>query len=165
MTGREISMADRRYYIAYGSNLNIGQMKRRCSGAVISGTAVIDDYRLLFRGSGSGAYLTIEPDAASKVPVAVWSVTAEDEAMLDMYEGCPDFYYKEMMSLVVTAKSGRKHVMSAFVYIMHEDRPFGVPSRLYIETCAEGYRDFGFDVRALADAYKFSREEAKCRIK
>ena len=31
------------------------------------------------------------------------------DAMLDMYEGCPDFYYKEMMSLVVTAKSGSFH--------------------------------------------------------
>lgn len=40
----------KRYYIAYGSNLNIPQMRMRCPGARIIGTSVIDDYQLLFKG-------------------------------------------------------------------------------------------------------------------
>ena len=41
----------KRYYIAYGSNLNIPQMRWRCPSARIIGTSEIPDYRLLFKGS------------------------------------------------------------------------------------------------------------------
>ena len=41
----------KRFYIAYGSNLNLPQMRGRCPGATIVGTAVIENYRLLFKGS------------------------------------------------------------------------------------------------------------------
>ena len=34
----------KRYYLAYGSNLNIAQMQFRCPDAVMAGTAVIPDY-------------------------------------------------------------------------------------------------------------------------
>ena len=70
---------EKRYYIAYGSNLNIQQMRFRCPYARIIGTSEIPDYRLLFKGSQSGAYLTIEPCEGGRVPVAVWEVTADDE--------------------------------------------------------------------------------------
>lgn len=50
----------KRFYIAYGSNLNVRQMRMRCPDAVIIGTAFIPDYRLLFKGSKSGNYLTID---------------------------------------------------------------------------------------------------------
>ena len=49
----------KRYYLAYGSNLNIAQMQFRCPDATVVGTAVIPDYELLFKGSLTGAYLTI----------------------------------------------------------------------------------------------------------
>lgn len=61
----------KRYYIAYGSNLNIIQMRMRCPQAGVIGTAVIKDYELLFKGNLTGAYLTIEPKKGSSVPVAV----------------------------------------------------------------------------------------------
>ncbi len=69
----------KRFYIAYGSNLNLPQMRGRCPGATIVGTSVIEDYRLLFKGSKTGSYLTIEPCEGGRVPVAVWEVTAADE--------------------------------------------------------------------------------------
>ena len=56
----------KRFYIAYGSNLNVRQMRMRCPDAVIIGTAFIPDYRLLFKGSKSGNYLTIEPHSRSE---------------------------------------------------------------------------------------------------
>ena len=89
----------KRYYVAYGSNLNIRQMRIRCPHARVIGTAVINDYELLFKGSRTGAYLTIEPKEESEVPVAVWEVTESDEAALDRYEGYPVFYYKKEMEL------------------------------------------------------------------
>ena len=91
---------EKRYYIAYGSNLNLRQMKMRCPTAKVMGTSVIKDYELLFKGSLTGAYLTIEPKKGSEVPVAVWIVTETDEEALDRYEGCPVFYYKKDMELI-----------------------------------------------------------------
>ena len=89
----------KRYYIAYGSNLNVRQMKFRCPTAKIVGTAVIGDYELLYKGSKTGSYLTIEKKKGSVVPVAVWEVTAADEHNLDIYEGYPNFYYKKNMKI------------------------------------------------------------------
>ena len=39
-----------KYYLAYGSNLNIRQMQMRCPGAKPVGTMVLEDYELLFKG-------------------------------------------------------------------------------------------------------------------
>ena len=72
-------MAKKLYYLAYGSNLNVRQMLYRCPGAKPIGISVIPDYELLYKGSKTGVYLTIEPKKNSIVPVAVWEVTADDE--------------------------------------------------------------------------------------
>lgn len=150
----------KRCYIAYGSNLHCGQMKMRCPGSRAIGTAVIEDYRLAFRGSGTGAYLTIEPCKDGKVPVGIYTVTAEDEQALDRYEGFPRFYYKKDMTLTVTAiRSGKQTRKKAFVYIMDERRSRGIPSELYMRICREGYADFGFDEGYLQKALEESRNE------
>lgn len=47
------------YYLAYGSNLNERQMKRRCPDAIKVGTSFIDGYRLMFKGSKTGAWIEI----------------------------------------------------------------------------------------------------------
>lgn len=44
------------------------------------------------------------------------------------------------------------------MYIMHEDRPFGIPSAYYIDVCRTGYQDFGFDETYLFKALKKSKE-------
>lgn len=150
----------KRYYLAYGSNLNVHQMMYRCPTARIIGTAVIQDYQLLFKGSKTGSYLTIEPKEGCNVPVAVWSVEPQDERRLDAYEGFPTFYYKKELTLPITGiKTGTIRVRDAFVYIMHEERPLGTPSAHYLQVCYEGYDHFGFDPRYLVDAYIESCKE------
>ena len=144
----------KKYYLAYGSNLNIAQMQFRCPDAVIAGTAVIPDYELLFKGSLTGAYLTIEPKQGSHVPVGVWEVSLTDEFRLDRYEGFPSFYYKKEIRIPVKdIRTGKAKLHDAFVYVMHEDRKLGVPTSFYMRTCLEGYRDFGFDTDFLLAAY------------
>ena len=157
--GKDENNMKKRLYIAYGSNLNVKQMKIRCPRARIIGTSEIPDYQLIFRGSKTGSYLTIEPKEGSNVPVAVWEVTKFDEASLDLYEGFPKFYYKEQMNLPVKAFNNFEvQEKGVFVYIMHENRPLGIPSRSYIMTCLEGYATFGFDVKNLAKAINVSKE-------
>ena len=152
----------KRYYIAYGSNLNTEQMRFRCPDARVVGVSEIPDYRLLFKGSQTGAYLTIEPCRGHSVPVAVWEVTANDELSLDRYEGYPRFYYKDEMTLpVISIDGSRVRDLQVFVYIMHEDRRIGIPTRYYLDTCLEGYRTFGFDEEHLSDALNLSMEEVR----
>ena len=73
----------KKFYLAYGSNLNVKQMQFRCPDARIVGTAEIPNYQLLFKGSKTGSYLTIEPKQGCTVPAAVWSVSERDELALD----------------------------------------------------------------------------------
>ncbi|MGN8742000.1 gamma-glutamylcyclotransferase family protein [Catenibacterium mitsuokai] len=150
----------KRYYIAYGSNLNIPQMRMRCPGARIIGTSVIEDYQLLFKGSKTGSYLTIEPMEGAEVPVVIWEVTETDEKALDRYEGYPNFYYKKEMTLDIRGiRTGKVRRRDAFVYIMHEERELGIPSWYYVNTCLDGYRAFGFDEKYLFDAIRISRRD------
>ena len=95
------------------------------------------------------------------VPVAVWAVSKRDELALDRYEGFPDFYYKTEMKLPVKCwESSKTKTLTAFVYIMHEERKLGIPSHAYVQTCVRGYRDFGFDLKHLRLAFDLS--ERKC---
>lgn len=151
---------EKRYYLAYGSNLNVRQMMMRCPTARIIGTATIKDYKLMFKGSQTGSYLTIEPSVGSEVPVGVWAVSAADERSLDRYEGYPNFYYKKELNLPITGiRTGKTRQRDAFVYIMHEDRRLGLPSDFYLMTCVEGYNNFGFDLDTLFEAYRYSTED------
>lgn len=150
----------RRYYVAYGSNLNIQQMRMRCPSARVIGVGAFEGYRLMFKGSKTGAYLTIEPHDGSIVPVAVWEVTESDERALDHYEGFPRFYYKEEMKLPVKGiRTGKVRERTVFVYIMQEDRPYGLPSDHYVNVCRQGYDAFGFDNRRLTEALQASAME------
>ena len=150
----------KRYYIAYGSNLNVEQMRHRCPDARVVGTATFEGWTLLFRGSKTGSYLTIEPKESSSVPVAVWEVSERDELHLDHYEGYPNFYYKKELTVCIKGiRTGKLRNRRAFVYIMHEDRPLGQPSEYYLNACARGYYFFDFDVNRLIQAVYDSREE------
>ena len=128
----------KRYYIAYGSNLNVPQMRMRCPGATILGTADLKGWELLFRGSKTGSYLTIEEKDGGSVPVVIWEVTPTDEAALDRYEGFPSFYYKKDIRLQYKGiRSGRRRI----------------PSNFYMRVCLEGYDTFFFDRNVLLAAY------------
>ena len=99
----------KRYYLAYGSNLHQQQMRYRCPDSEMIGTAIIPNYRLMFKGSKTGSYLTIEPADGYAVPVGVWAVSKQDEQHLDRYEGYPAFYYKKEMTVTIQDYETGKH--------------------------------------------------------
>lgn len=148
-----------RYYIAYGSNLNVDQMKYRCPDSKIVGTAKIDGWELLFRGSKTGSYLTIEPQDGASVPVVIWKVSEEDEKSLDRYEGFPRFYIKRTFTLKVKDfRTHERYFLTAFAYIMHLGRPLGLPSIYYYRDCEDGYRAFNFSTKVLEQALRRTTE-------
>ena len=142
-----------KYYLAYGSNLSVRQMLGRCPEAVYVGKTLLHGYRLMFRGSKTGSYLTIEREEGYDVPCVVWRVDERDEMMLDHYEGYPTFYYKKEITVPIYDIGGLKPepltIADAFVYIMTEGGSAGIPSRDYWRTCVEGYERFGFDEHIL----------------
>ena len=101
-----ISRNPSRYYLAYGSNLDMERMGKRCPYAVVVGTTEIKGYRLLFKKSKTGFYATIEQDANESVPAVVWKLSEYDELLLDRYEGCPRYYYKKQFQLPVWNLNG-----------------------------------------------------------
>jgi len=155
-----------KYYIAYGSNLNVEQMQRRCPDAVPVGTAMLQGWRLAFRGSKTGSYLTIIPDGEHEVPVAIWKISARDERALDMYEGFPTFYHKNAirlrMKLLQPTERFSCRTVTAMVYTMRPDAKPGVPTVSYVRTCLEGYTSFGLDTKYLADAVAETEYIPRC---
>ena len=142
----------KKYYIAYGSNMDERQMAVRCRDAVLTGTGFIQGYELLFKGSLTGCYATIESKEQSRVPVTVWTISKADEKRLDRYEGFPTFYYKK--DIEVQMKDG---TITGLVYIMHEDRHCGMPFPWYYEQMDRDYRKFGFDRTILKKALEASK--------
>lgn len=144
-----------RFYIAYGSNLNLGQMAKRCPTAEVIKVTYLQNYRLMFRGKGT-AVATIEKHKGNKVPILIWRLQPSDEHNLDIYEGYPHLYRKEMVKVTV---GGRR--VRAMVYIMNETlHPYGTPSRSYYDTIRQGYEDAGFDAKILRHAVLDSVWEA-----
>ena len=153
-------MKNSRYYIAYGSNLSVGQMARRCPDAEIVGTAVLAGWQLLFKGCA-----TIEPNADRTTPVLIWRISPRDEERLDTYEGWPDLYFKKDLEVAVTPINGGEPLaVTAMVYIMDERHVCHAPSRFYYEVLDAGYRRFGFDRSLLRQALEDSVGAAEARL-
>ena len=162
-------MSDRgfRNVLAYGSNLCLERMKRRCPSSRVVGTADIPGYRLLFKKSLTGAYATIEQDANWTVPVVVYRISASDELRLDRFEGCPTYYYKRRFALRVRRNNGRKTTELCSAYIMHEDRQLGKPDMVYFRLIDQGYAQYGFDLSVLDEglAASIGRKESESYIR
>lgn len=146
-------MSKKRLYIAYGSNLNLPQMEKRCPTAKVVGKSEIKDYELLFRGARRGGVATVEPQEGSSVPVLLWEIQPQDEQALDYYEGYPRLYEKELMQVELGGKS-----VEAMVYVMTPGHVPGLPSSYYLDVIAQGYHTAGFDPNVLTRAVGRSME-------
>lgn len=146
-----ISRKPSRYYLAYGSNLDMERMGHRCPYAVPVGVTEIYGYRLLFKKSKTGCYATIEQDANESVPAVVWLLSEFDELLLDRYEGCPRYYYKKQFQLPVWNLDGHrmKKLKTCMAYILHEERQLGCPSHEYFDLLEDGYTEWGFPTDTL----------------
>ncbi len=130
-----------KFYIAYGSNLNLAQMAARCPSARVYAKGVLNNWELVYRGAKRNSHATIERKSGSTVPVLVWEIQTIDEYRLDIYEGYPRYYFKKNIMVDI---GGRKK--KAMVYIMDERQLPGKPSACYIETIRRGYIDNNMDI-------------------
>ena len=137
-------------YLAYGSNMNLEQMKYRCPNAVLLGTAVIENWRLMFRRKRRPV-ATIEKEAGCSVPVVLWEITEECEDSLDVYEGFPILYTKIDVPVEFNGK-----LISAMAYVMTPGHELGKPQSDYYNTILQGYRDNNIDPAPLDEAVSWS---------
>jgi hypothetical protein len=150
-------MKEKRYYIAYGSNLSVEQMAYRCPDAKIVGTAELHGWQLMFKGVA-----TIEPKPEKNTPVLVWEISRRDEANLDRYEGFPNFYFKKELPVEVVPQGGGAAInLLAMVYIMTDGYPVRAPSDYYYDVLKKGYKTFGFPMEILQQALADSKEAVK----
>ncbi len=137
-------------YIAYGSNLNLRQMARRCPTAKVVGTALLKDYQLTFRGVA-----TIEYEQGKMTPVGIWDIDDSSERALDRYEGYPYLYRKEYLEVECKGET-----MKCLVYMMNDGKP-NLPNMSYYEAIQQGYRDVGLDESFLIGALEDTEKRLK----
>ena len=131
-------------YFAYGANLNTLSMRYRCPDAVQVEAFYLNGYRLAFSGVA-----TIVPDAKNYVAGALWAISESDEQALDVFEGWPTLYRKEII---------QQDGLEFMVYVMNADTP-SEPSVNYLMTIAEGYQDWDLDLVDLTDAVERTQQE------
>jgi phage replication-related protein YjqB (UPF0714/DUF867 family) len=128
----------RHTYFAYGSNLCVRQMARRCPGAVDPRPATLADHDWLINERGVA---TVEPFDGSQVHGVVWQLTDHDLATLDSAEGVPVRYRRDR--LTVHTDDGP---YPAWVYIDHRVEP-GPPRPGYLERIIDGALHHGLPQR------------------
>ncbi len=124
--GDEMSKTSIRYYFAYGSNMDQAQMKVRCPGAVLVGTAKLCGYRFIINSRGVA---TVIPEASSEVYGVLWTVTEADERLLDKYEGVKWGTYKKTEMYV---ERDKENSVLALIYLASVSTP-GSPRDNYME--------------------------------
>ena len=123
-------------YFAYGSNLDLPQMKRRCPSSKLISKGSLSGYRLTFNrfssGWGGGVADVIQKQG-SKVWGLVFEISDSDLERLDRYEG----YYKDQNSLyerwkaVINTPNGQ--ISDVWVYTVVEKQKFVPPTSEYLQ--------------------------------
>lgn len=149
------------YYFAYGSNLNIYELRRFMIGRGYDPetirplfSAYLPDRELSFNfhsPSWNGGVLDVAPRRGSIVPGGVFAVEGLGRAALDLKEGCPHFY-RAFITTALLPDASKHRVFSYEVNPKHQ-RPVE-PSREYVELVRAGIRGFSMDDAHLESALK-----------
>jgi gamma-glutamylcyclotransferase (GGCT)/AIG2-like uncharacterized protein YtfP len=143
-------------YFAYGSNLDLIQMKRRCPSSKLISKGSLSGYRLTFNrfssGWGGGVADVIQAQD-SKVWGLVFEISDTDLERLDRYEG----YHKDETSLyerwktVIDTPNGQ--VSDVWVYTVVEKQKFVKPTLEYLQIIKEAAKKWNFPKTYLMLAY------------
>jgi len=120
-------------YFAFGSNLNRKQIKRRCKNSRFISRHILKNYQLVFRSKYGAA--DIQRKKGSSVLGAIYDINKADEKKLDAYEEFPKVYVKKYFKIL-----GKK----VMFYYMSNKTKQTEPSRRYLNSIIQGYRDCGY---------------------
>ena len=128
-------------YFAYGSNLHLFQMKRRCKDSIFLKRINLKNFKLTFRSKYRAA--DIEPSEKSIGPGGLFEISKSDERKLDVYEDYPILYKKYYFYY-----NGKK----IMTYTMVKKSPFRFPTERYLNVVKKGYKDCNLDTKYLIRA-------------
>jgi gamma-glutamylcyclotransferase (GGCT)/AIG2-like uncharacterized protein YtfP len=148
----------KKLYFAYGSNINLDQMARRCPEATVVEPVTLENYELLFRGNGGGCGVaTISPKEGSTVHGLLWNLSPKDEKALDFYEGYPHLYDKQPVN--VRTQNGSEITVMAYVMTREKERIPTEPTVGYFDGIWEGFEENGLPTHALEQAIRHVWQE------
>jgi hypothetical protein len=143
----------KRYYLAYGSNMSSARMLERCPDAKRVGNVYICGWKLTFH-----FFANIEPVPSARTPAVIWELHNNDEQKLNRCEGFPKHYQKD--NIIVELNGSR---ISAMAYVMtpwkktKDPRATNPPDAKYIDTMMRGYSESGFDGSILLNGMPLAR--------
>ena len=144
-------------YFAYGSNLDLAQMKIRCPSSELISKGSLSGYRLTFNryssGWGGGVADVIQ-DQDSKVWGLVFKLSNSDLKRLDSYEGC----YNDQTSLYERWKavinSPKGQISDVWVYTVVEKQKFVQPTLEYLQIIKDAAVRWNFPKITEDDAWQ-----------
>lgn len=128
----------KKLYFAYGSNLNLDQMKKRCPDSVGVSPAVLSGWKLVER-----TYADIEEAPVECVNGALYEISDQDLANLDRYEGYPEYYTRREVMVSDSAGVYRKTLVYSMTEECGKRRDHGNYSARYRKVCSDGAEYWG----------------------
>jgi hypothetical protein len=122
---------DHDLYFAYGANLNLTTMGKRCPSAVPLKVTTLTGWKMVFHGAAD-----IIPAPRSCVYGALYRITPADKAALDRYEGVERGVYTD----ILFADGGN----TIFAYHMDCEitEKLSPPTEKYLRIIRQGYLDW-----------------------
>lgn len=146
-------------YIAYGSNMNLNQMRYRCPNSSVESIGYLTGWKLYFNIHADIKYTGNKKDI---VPVVIWNIAKEDWQSLDLYEGYPNYYIKKVINTSFINNKGKTvKKEDCIAYIMSDDtiNTYDRPSDSYIDTILVGYLQNNIDFDKLFEALDYSEKQ------
>src|SRR3989344_3074387 len=132
------------YCFAYGSNMDLEQMKKRCPGSVLLGKAVLKDYRIafsIFSDLRKCGCADIQCVPGSEVWGLLYRISDSDLDALDEYEGHPVHYRR--ISCSVTDETGVVRNVETYE-VVNKNAEHLPPSEEYLGIMVHAAEKFSF---------------------
>ena len=133
-------------YGAYGSNLNLKQMKKRCPNSYPLCFLYLKGWELVFKGVAD-----LERKSNGLCLLGIYEITKICEDSLDVYEEYPHVYKKVKIKKKIEGK-----VRDIMFYTMSERYKYAVPTIKYFKVIKEGYYNWQGSMKLLKDSCKHS---------
>ena len=127
---------------AYGMNTNSSQMKRRCTAAISLGKAELLNYKFEFCGPAN-----VRRSKGDVVVGVMWSITSKCLAQLDILEGYPNLYTRQLCRVKFNGK-----IVRAITYKMKQQTHCMLPAEYYVNIVIDGYTEHQIDCAQIKQA-------------
>lgn len=128
-----------RYYFAYGANMDLDTMYKRCPYVKFIEAGELKGYRFIINKRGVASIVL---DKDSSVFGIIWTITENDEGFLDHYEGVKGgWYFKH--TVTVKEITDKTNTYDCLVYIASDPNE-GKPIEDYFTNIIKWAKNYHF---------------------